>query len=70
MLVTLMVKRFNLTEISLYLGTESLVDLGFMKHLVRDDLAEWYTCGSFMPQWHFILWQLKQYTDFVFTIRV
>lgn len=50
MLVTLMVKRFNLTEISLYLGTESLVDLGFVKHLGRDDLAEWYTCGSFMPQ--------------------
>lgn len=55
MLVTLMVKRFKLTETSLYLGTESLVDLGFVKHLVRDDLAEWYTCGSFMPQWHFIL---------------
>lgn len=55
MLVTLMVKRFNLTEISLYLGTENLVDLGFVKHLVRDDLAEWFTCGSFMPQWHFTL---------------
>ena len=49
MLITLMVKRFNLTETSLYLGTESLVDLGFVKHLGRDDLAEWYTCGSFMP---------------------